>query len=331
MGRVSHTAALAATLNRLAERQHGVVSGTQMRQIGFTDDRIESWARRGHIHRLLRGVYAVGQQGIDERGRIQAAALACGPGTVVSDRSAAFLLRIGERLPRVIDVIVPRQQGREIHGIRVHAVPPPSSHELLVVHGIRCTNVARTIVDLAGTYGEKGLGETFGRAATEGVLDLAAIDAILDGGPRRRGAPCLRRVIAAWRPAAEIVRYATVRSLFEAKLLPLIAAAGIPLPRINAPVRTARRILEVDLLWDAERFIVEADSRRHHGTEIAFERDRKRDRELMAARYTVLRVTWREVEHETEAVFAAVRGELGRRGNRRSAANGGRSRPPTRN
>ena len=104
-----------------------------------------------------------------------------------------------------------------------------------------------------------------------------------------------------------------MRSLFEARLLPLVANAGLPMPRINAPVRTAERVLEVDLLWDDERFVVEADSRRHHATEVAFERDRKRDLELLEVHYEVLRVTWKQVEREADRVFAVVRGELERR------------------
>ncbi|MCW2981024.1 MAG: hypothetical protein JWO14_2751 [Solirubrobacterales bacterium] len=204
-------------------------------------------------------------------------------------------------------------------GIRFHNVTFPSRHELVRVHGIVCTSVARTVVDLAGTYGEDGLRETFERAAAAGKVDLAAIEEVLESGTRRRGAPCLRRVIDDWRPVAETAGYATVRSLFEAKLLPLVAKAGLPMPRINAPVRTAERVLEVDLLWDDERFVVEADSRRHHATEIAFERD-QRDLELMEVHHEVLRVTWKQVEREPRKVFAVVRSELERR--KPAASNG---------
>lgn len=297
---------------RLAARQHGVVSIAQMRHIGLSDGRIESWARHGRIHRVFRGVYLLAGRHLDERGRIQAAVLACGRGAVVSHRSAAFLLGIGERSPRVVDLIPPNQRGRQIDGIRAHDAPYPAGSELVRVNGIPCTSAARTIVDLAGTHGEAQMREIFERAATAKVLDLKAIDAILAGGPRRRGAPCLRRVIETWRPVVEKANYKDVRSLFEAKLLPLISASGLPMPRINAPVRTATEVFEVDLLWKDERFIVEADSRLHHGHEVAFERDRHRDRELLAVGYGVLRITWREVEHETEAVLATVRSELAR-------------------
>jgi very-short-patch-repair endonuclease len=329
MANISHSAATGRAVTGLAGAQRGIVTRGQLREAGLSDGAIYRWERSGRIRRVFRGVYSVGAMAIGERGRIQAAALASGRGAVISHRSAAFLLGIGERSPRVVDVITPRQGGRRIDGIRFHDVTRPAQHELARVSGIDCTNVARTVVDLAGTYGEDGLRKTFERAAAAGVLDLGAIEGVLEAGGKRRGAPALRRVIEEWRPVAETARYATVRSLFEAKLLPLVAAAGLPIPRINAPVRTAERVLEVDLLWDDERFVVEADSRRHHATEVAFERDRKRDLDLLEVHYEVLRVTWRQVEDEPERVFAVVRSELERRGERRrkDGAAAGRGRP----
>ncbi len=287
----------------------------QLVACGLSAGQLERDVRDGLLLPLFHGVYAVGHAAIGPRARIRAAALAC-PASVVSHRSAAWLLGIREVAPVVIDVIPVRQRGRKMDGIKARRVPVPAPRERVAVAGIPCTSVARTIVDLAGTQGEDQMRDTFERAATERLLDVATVEAVLDAGPRRRGAPCLRRVIASWRPVAETARHATFRSLFEAKLLPLLAAAGLPLPRVNAPVRTAERVLEVDLLWPRERFAVEADSRRHHGIEVAFERDHRRGRELLAARYGLLRVTWREIEEEPEAVFAVVRGELERRGTR---------------
>jgi very-short-patch-repair endonuclease len=316
MTRISNSAAIGREVATTASRQHGLVTREQLRRLGLSNDAILRWSRDGRIHRVARGVYSLGHRNISERGRIHAAALACGPGAIVSHRSAAYLLGIGERSPLVVDVVVPRQGGRKIDGIKAHRVPYPAPHELVIVDGIPCTGPARTIVDLAGTYGEKEVRETVERAASENVLDLAAIDAILESGPRRRGAPCLRRVVEDWREVAATANFEDARSLFEVKLVPLIAAAGLPMPRVNAPVETAERILEVDLLWEPERFVVEADSRRHHAIEVAFERDHRRNRELMAANYGFLRVTWREAEREPGAVLAVVRDELARRGAR---------------
>ena len=38
----------------------------------------------------------------------------------------------------------------------------------------------------------------------------------------------------------------------------------------------------------------------------SFERDRRKDRDLQALGYTVLRFTWRELTDEPEAVVAAI-------------------------
>jgi very-short-patch-repair endonuclease len=211
-------------------------------------------------------------------------------------------------------VICPGQAGRKVDGIRVHKVPYPAPSEVRTACGIPCTTVARTLVDLAGVQGIDQLRDAVAMAATLRVLDIAAVDAVLANGPRRRGAPALRTVIDEWRPVAETAKYSTFRSLFEAKLLPLVAAADLPIPSINARVRTDERVLEVDLLWPPERLVVEADSRKHHAIEVAFEEDHKRTRELIAANYEVLRVTWREVEDEPDAVFAVLRARLVARG-----------------
>lgn len=313
MRRISRTAAISSAVAKLAGRQHGVVSRKQMRRLGLSDDVIDAWSRDGRVQRVQRGVYSLGHANLDPRGKIHAAVLACGTGTVVSHRSAAYLLGIAERSPVVVDVIPANRGGIAIDGAKAHFVPYPGRSEWGHVDGIPVTSVARTTVDLAGVQGERQLRDSVERAAMKRVLDVARIDAILANGPKRRGAPCLRRVLGDWRPVAEAAKYATFRSLFEAKLLPLVAAAGLPLPRFNAPVRTAERTLEVDLLWERERYVVEADSRKHHGIEVAFERDHRRARELIAAGYGFLGLTWREVETEAPAVLAVIRQELAKR------------------
>ena len=286
---------------------------SQLETLGLSPGQIKHGIAEGRLVPIFPAVFALGRPTVGPRARMLAAELAC-PGAVISHRSAAALLRIRRVAPVVVDLIPTEQRGRRIDGIRAHRVPFPAPHELARVGGILCTTVARTVVDLAGVQGEDRMRETVEMAAVEGKLDLGAIDAVLASGPRRRGAPCLRRVLDDWRPVAETAKYATVRSLFEAKLLPLVAAVRLPTPEINAPVRTENQILEVDLLWPDHRFVVEADSRRFHAIEVAFERDHRRDRELKALGYGILRVTWREAEREPKAVFDVIRAELARRG-----------------
>jgi very-short-patch-repair endonuclease len=296
-------------LANLASRQHGVVSRRQMARLGLDDDMVKREIAAARLHRIFRGVYAVGHAHSAERSRLMAAVLACGKGAVVSHRSAAALLGLVDKGPVVIDVIAPPSRGRKIDGIYLHRVRPPRLEETGTCDGIPCTNPARTLVDLAGTVGEWTLRSAFERAARWETLEVPAIERSID--PRRRGMKVLLKLIDEWRGAAPLLKTrGRLKSPLEAKLLPLIVQRGLPPPLFNAPVQIADGRIEVDFLWPEHRFALEADSREFHGTAVAFERDRWRDRELMRAGYSVLRVTHREAEREADAVAATVAARL---------------------
>lgn len=63
---------------------------------------------------------------------------------------------------------------------------------------------------------------------------------------------------------------------------------------------------EVDLFWADERLVVEIDGYAFHGSRAAFERDRRRDADLVAAGCAVIRITWRQAVHEPLATVARV-------------------------
>jgi very-short-patch-repair endonuclease len=63
---------------------------------------------------------------------------------------------------------------------------------------------------------------------------------------------------------------------------------------------------KIDFLWRAERLAVETDGWGSHGTRQAFENDRRRDRNLSMAGWTVVRFTWRDVEREPDEVAEAL-------------------------
>jgi very-short-patch-repair endonuclease len=209
----------------------------------------------------------------------------------------------------VIDVIAPPSRGRKIDGIRFHRVRPPRRDEVGTVDGIPCTSPARTLVDLAGTVGDWTLRSCFERAAQRKLLDIPAIEASMN--PGRRGNPSLRALIDEWRRAAPIARKGKLKSPLEAKVLPLLVRRNLPTPLLNAPVEIPNGRIEVDFLWPDHRLVVEADSRDFHGTELAFERDRWRDRELFRVGYSTLRITNQQAERETGAVADAIAARLG--------------------
>jgi len=233
-----------------------------------------------------------------------AAVLACGDGTVISHGSAAELLGLWDKKPILNNVIAGSQVGRKIDGVRWHRVRRPEQDEVTVRGGIPCTNASRTLVDMAGSLGDKSLRRLVEQAAVLRLLDVECVDRVLGRG-RRRGAPRLRAILVPWRGEDE--RLPRLRSLLEARLLPRLVKAGLPCPRCNVKLRIDGKLFEVDLLWEKERLIIETDGEETHGTRIAFQRDRWRDQVLMAAGYRTARVTWIQMEDEPAAIVARIK------------------------
>ncbi|ROR66123.1 endonuclease domain-containing protein [Agrococcus jenensis] len=59
--------------------------------------------------------------------------------------------------------------------------------------------------------------------------------------------------------------------------------------------------MRVDVLL-GERLVIECDSREHHTDSLAYERDRARDRRLVAAGFLVLRLSYRQIHDEWPAI-----------------------------
>ena len=76
----------------LAERQHGLVSRSQLTERGLGRGAINRRIQRRRLHVVHLGVYAVGHRRLTMRGRWMAAVLAAGPGAVLSHRDAAALV-----------------------------------------------------------------------------------------------------------------------------------------------------------------------------------------------------------------------------------------------
>jgi very-short-patch-repair endonuclease/predicted transcriptional regulator of viral defense system len=295
--------AIGKTVAELASRQHGVVSREQLRALGLTDTMIASRIAAGALLRVFPAVYGVGHLAIGRHSLMLAAVLACGEGAVVSHGSAAELHRLWDRRPALIDVIAPGKRGRGLDGVRWHRGYPLEPDEVTARERIPCTAVSRTLVDMAGSVGERSLRRLVEQAVVLRELDVAEVDLVLSRR-RRRGAPILRRVLAPWRGNAG--RPPKLRSVLEARLFAAIADAGLPRPRCNAVLRLEGHRLEVDFLWDEQRLVVETDGETTHRTAAAFQRDRWRDQLLGAAGYRPVRVTWSQMEEEPEATVARI-------------------------
>ena len=295
----------------LAAEQHGVVSREQLRACGLSDRGIADRVRAGRLHRIHRGVYAVGHKRLSREGRLMAAALACGPGAVLSHATAASIWNLRPTNASKIDITIPSAKGRRgPANIRLRRRPGLLATDVTRKSNLPITTPARTLLDLAATIRAPALNRALEQAEKLELLDMTPIAELLERERGRPGAPALTRAIEQYAPEP-------TRSDLEADLLALCATHGLPRPSPNTWIEG----YEVDAHWPGTLLVAELDSRRHHHTTAAFERDRLRDAALAAAGYTVMRFTFRRIQSDAAGVARDLRKAL----NARSAA--GTARP----
>jgi very-short-patch-repair endonuclease len=226
-----------------------------------------------------------------------AAILACGAGAVVSHLSAAHLWALlpYPAKPRPIHVTVSGRHPRH-RGIRVHRVGRLDPRDVRTCGRIPATTPARTILDLAGTEPHRAFERALAEALAQRLVTRRHLEAALERSGGRPGVAVLRATLASE------IKPALTRSEAEERLLSLIRSASVPSPEVNA--RLAE--IEVDFLWRAERLVVEVDGFQYHSSRAAFERDRLRDAELQANGYRVIRVTWRQIAMQPEAMLRRI-------------------------
>jgi hypothetical protein len=187
----------------LAARQHGVVGRTQLGGCGIDDDGIARRVRKGALHRVHRGVYAVGYPSLTAHGRWMAAALACGKGAVLSHLDAAALWKIYDGAGARVHVTAPSQ--RAAAGLWTHRARRLHAEDVTVHDLIPVTTVARTLVDLTDLLGRDRLLRAIREAEYLRLLDPIALDAAVQRARGRRRLEALKQALAGHRPG-QIVR-----------------------------------------------------------------------------------------------------------------------------
>jgi hypothetical protein len=298
------------TVAALAEGQHGVVATAQLLEVGMSSDQIATRARAGWLHRVHRGVYAVGHRRLTRHGRWMAAVLAAGERAVLSDECAADLwglVRSGIQRARSarLEVTVPAHDGRcRRPDLVIHRRTSLRADETTRHAGIPVTTPARTLLDLATGWPRRQLERAIDEADRLRLCDgeeLAALAATHRGHPGRRR---LAAVLRSHKAGSTLTR-----SELEERFLALCRARGLPPPLVNAEILG----LTVDFHWPDAGLIAETDGRGSHDTRRGFQDDRDRDSLLAAHGHRTLRLTWWDVSRRPAVVADRIRRVLERR------------------
>ena len=288
----------------LVRRQHGAVTRAQLLELGFARGAIAHRLESGRLHRVHNGVYSVGRPDLSRAGRWMAGVLGCGPGALLSHRSAAALYGLLDDREGPIEVTVSPTTVRRRPGLEIYrrAVAP---FERAVVDGIAVTAVTRTLLDVAPLVGPRRLEAAINAADKHGLTDPERLRTDLAAHAGRRGVVPLRRVL-------DRHTFTLTASELERRFLPIARRVGLERPETGVHLNG----FEVDFLWRDIGLVVETDGLRYHRTPATQTRDRLRDQVHTAAGLTPLRFTHAQVRYDPRHVqqtLATVARRLARR------------------
>jgi Transcriptional regulator, AbiEi antitoxin/Protein of unknown function (DUF559) len=264
-------------LARIARRQHGLITIAQLHAAGLGDSSVKKRVRAGRLHRVGRGVYAVGHAGLSREGRWMAAVLRAGEGAALSRLASAKLWDIWRRRVEGIDVVSPRRSSLPyVHWTR-HLDP----RDITKYRGIPVTTVPRTLVDLTDVLTAHQLANVIHEAAFRSRFDERATRAAMERANGRKNLHVLERALS-----LNAAGSAGTKSWNEDRKLAEIGTKGLPEPLVNVHVKG----IEVDLHWPEQKLCLEVDGPGHERPRTRRE-DAERDEKLRAADYDVMRAS----------------------------------------
>lgn len=295
----------------LAGDQDGVITAAQALAAGLSPGAIRRLADSGRWQRLHRGVFHTYAGEPSLLGRMWAAHLALGPGSVVAGTAAGQywgLLEPDPHRPEPILMLVPERSHLRTPGVRSRRVPDPGQR----AHPVRrpsVLTVEHTVVDLVRTAASEAFAvETVLRACRLRLTTPDRLRCVIDQQARVRHRQLLTMVCAEFQ--------AGVTSPLELRYATGVARAhGLP-PGIRQERATsfAGRVAYRDVAYPEYGMLVELDGRLGHEDESAVFRDQFRDNDATLRGDATLRFGWLAVVGHRCEVALQVEGLLQVRG-----------------
>lgn len=224
---------------------------------------------------------------------------------VFSHDTAAALYKVGVPDEPQVHICTESPIEPRIKGLVGHRIK--TIGEVYTLHGLRVTSPGRTFLDLASRLGQVELlvaGDGLARRDSKGVAGLR--EAVL-AGVGRRGVKQARLVLPLIDPGS--------KSPQESRLRFLVVTDGLGAPLVNQPVRDAvgEWIAEPDLQFPEFKVAIEYEGD-HHRERRQWERDIRRDENLAANGWIVIKVTSTDLHVRPAATLARIREALLSRG-----------------
>lgn len=292
----------------LARTQHGVFSRAQARTLGIGRSALDHRLRNRRFERVFDHVFRIGGAPPTDRAEVMARVLSGGPDAVASGSTSLALNRVRDHELLPTFAVVGRRPPRGAVGVRESFRLPP--HHRTVVDGIPTATVGRALFDLAGTVSPRRLARSVDAALSSRATTHNALVALLDelAVSGRSGIVVMRELLEERQGS-----YEPTRSMLESEFAELLAVHDIEPPCRQLSISGTRGwIGSVDFAWPAARVVVETDGSEFHDSVLDRENDERRDRELEADGWTVLRFGRRDIRHRPTSVLRTLRTALRR-------------------
>jgi very-short-patch-repair endonuclease len=288
---------------RIAADQYGLFTTSQADAVKMTATMLRRRREAGLIARREPGVWRMVAVPESWEQRVLAAAYA--ENGLASHRTAAALWAMDSFRPGVVEILTQRWRRRPNRSFRIHETRSLDDADRSTVRGIPTTSKARTVVDL---------GAVVPALRVEQALDTHGVDPeeVWD---------CSERLLSRGRPhvfevrklvAARLGRECVPPNTFENLLLRMLRRARLELPEPQIVIRRpdGSFLARVDWCFVRAKVVIECDSYLHHGQWVRRKRDLRRDRELTALGYRVLRVSWEDLTQLPDQTVADIVGVL---------------------
>ena len=296
-----------ADLAAFARDHHGLFRRQDAVALGWTDARLQQLVCTGWCDKPRHGVYRIGGAPRTLAQTDLAAVWFAGADGVASHRAASRLWgapgfgNAGPEITRPRGRSQRREYG-SVHGSLVL----PGSHRT-EHRSIPITTPARTVFDLAGVVSPGRTERVLDDFLNRRLCTLAQLQQVFFALARRgrRGTVTMRTLLEARGEG-----YIATASELERRARAVFEQHGLPMPEFEVDLGSEAWVGRVDCYWRDQRVVVELDSRLHHTALVDREADRRRDNELMAAGWRVIRVTWRDLHDDPAKVCRLIRTAL---------------------
>ena len=285
------------SIRRTLADNDGVITRRGALAAGLSSSAIGRLVDSGAWSAAGQGVYVAADRVIGDRARMRIACARVHADAILGGTAAAWWQGIGERPPTWVPVFAPR--GR--HGLRIPGVDVThrdlDERDVVRRSGLAVSALPLAVLDAAASEGTVSV---LDQALLRGRVSMDQLHASHARYPGRRGAGTATRVLAAAASGA--------RSEAERVVVALLRRAAISGWRANDE---ASGYLG-DFVFDDDRVLVEVDGMAFHTDAETFQRDRRRQNELVNAGWAVLKFTWTDVTERPDYVIATIRQALKR-------------------